>query len=491
MQMLDLWQTKASHQRRCVGEPAVSWCCLIRDVSFAGVQMLAGFVVRGCTGTNSNGALYISSEIRVHNCTLERNSGYYGAMRIEGGSPVLSSVVVSNNSRYGAVYVMGGTASFVDCRFVGNEVSGSEGVGGALYVHSSGHVDLTNSTFESNTAADGSCGGAVAVWGGSLNSSGCRFVHNEVSGGGGFGGALYVARRGQVDLTDSTFESNTAADGSLGGAVAVWGGSLSSSGCRFAHNEVSGDDGFGGALVVQSPGQVDLTDSTFESNTAADGSCGGAVAFLGGSLTLSDTVFVQNTAHKGGAVWWKLDTWLLLCEFAASCSFANNYASAAGGAIFVSDVATQPPGCIWQAADTMVQNNNTAIGYGDGIASGPFSVQMISVQGQSYLPSEVISIYPGQPVSFVVSVHDVFGQTCVQSPPIDFNITTSPKVPLISAASFRLNATGIAPIIVGQTVRKPFTMTFVAENTPSSSSVQFHPDSKCPIGFVAPYCCCC
>ena len=81
-------------------------------------------MVRGCTGAHNNGALYISSEIRVDNCTLERNSGYNGALQIAGGSPVLSSIVVSNNSLTSAAFVVGGTTSFADCRFVDSEALG-------------------------------------------------------------------------------------------------------------------------------------------------------------------------------------------------------------------------------------------------------------------------------------------------------------------------------------------------------------------------------
>ena len=564
---------------------------------FVGVQKLAGFVVRGCTGANNNGALFINSEIRVHNCTLERNSGYNGAVQIGGGSPVLSSVVVANNSPNSAVFVVGGTPSFVDCRFVGNEVSGTGNNGGALYVYDAqvqltsstferntaaagssggavalisgslssrgcqfvgnevsgggygggalimqgGQVQLTSSTFESNTAADGSVGGAVAVMGGSLSSSACHFVGNQMSGGGGAGGALYLQSGqvqltnstfesniaangsaggavavksgslssttclfkgnsvsggsgggalclwslGQVQLTDTIFDSNSAADGSYGGAVAVLDGSLNSRGCQFMGNTVSGDGNGGGALYLQSPGQVQLTKATFSGNAAADGNNGGAVAVLGGSLSLSDTAFKQNTAHKGGAVWWQLNNWTLLCELAATCTFTSNYADVAGGAMF-SSIDARPPECVYRAVRSIQQQNNTAGGYGNGIASNP-RVQLVSVQGESYVPSAIFSVYPDQPISFVISVHDALGQPCAQSPPVGLSVSTSPYVPHIWASNSKLNATGYANVVKSnairllQTARATFVMTLTAKDASSNTTVHFRP-VVCPAG---------
>ena len=84
------------------------------------MQSLVGFVVRDCTGDGNKGALYIgnSAQIRVHNCTFEFNSGAWGAIGIhESGSPVFSSVVLSNNFPNSAANVGGGSPSFVDCRF--------------------------------------------------------------------------------------------------------------------------------------------------------------------------------------------------------------------------------------------------------------------------------------------------------------------------------------------------------------------------------------
>ena len=387
------------------------------------------------------------------------------------------SVLVSNNSPNSAANVLGGNTRFVDCRFVGNQVNGNGNAGGALFMNA-GHVELTNVTFESNTAKDGSFGGAVAVIGGSLVGTGCRFVCNSVLGAGHFGGAMAVQGTGHVELTEATFDSNT------GGAVAVWSGSLTGRRCLFVGNAVGGAEGSGGALILKL-GHAELTNTTFKGNTAADGSVG-AVAVHGGSLSLSNTAFDQNAANIGGAVWWQTDNWLVLCELAANCTFSNNYATAAGGALFVSDVNTNPPGCIQLAAHSMPLYNNTADGYGDGIASSPFSVQIIS--GQSILASKAISIYPAQPVSFVVSVQDALGHTCVQSPAIDLAVSTWPQVPLIWAHNSKLNATGFATIAgsdairVLQTTQAPFMMTFAAATTTASNiSVQFCPVS-CPVG---------
>jgi hypothetical protein len=311
-----------------------------------------------------------------------------------------------------------------------------------------------------------------------------------VSGSGGGGGALYL-QGGQVQLTNSTFESNSAADGSRGGAVAVVGGSLSSSECHFVGNEVSGSGHSGGALYVQSPGQVQLTNSTFESNTAADGSYGGAVAVLSGLLSITRCHFEQNSAPSGsgGAIWWQFDNWVALCDIVASSTFTGNHAGEAGGALFVQDANTPPPECIQQAMQSMQQHNNIARGYGNTMASSPSSVQMISVQGSSHLPTQTtpVDVYPAQPLSFVVSVYDVFHQPCVQSPRINLAITTPPDVQLIWAHNSKLNATGFANMAKSNAIRllqanhTPFVMNFSSTDSTLPASVYFRPVS-CPAG---------
>ena len=214
------------------------------------------------------------------------------------------------------------------------------------------------------------------------------------------------------------------------------------------------------------------------------------MAVKSGSLSSSGCHFGQNSAPRGsgGAVWWQFSNWVALCKFVTNSTFTSNYAGVAGGALFVQDANTPPPECIQQAVHSMQQHNNTAHGYGNTIASSPSSVQMISVQGSSHLPTQTtpVDVYPAQPLSFVVSVHDVFQQPCVQSPPINLVVATTPNVPLIWAHNSRLNATGFANMVESDAIRllqanhTPFVMNFSTDST-SHASVYFQPVS-CPAG---------
>ena len=99
-----------------------------------------------------------------------------------------------------------GDLEVTDCRFEKNQ-------GGAI-LSGSGDTTISNSTFEENQS--GNAAGAAVQLTGNVKSTitGSKFLNNSTDNQGG---AVYVDH-GTLDITDCTFEKNSAG---FGGAIAV------------------------------------------------------------------------------------------------------------------------------------------------------------------------------------------------------------------------------------------------------------------------------
>ncbi len=185
-------------------------------------------------------------------------------------------------------------------------VNGWGGKGAAVRVYGPGGIEFNNCIFESNTATGK--GGAIYAEGddsvdGQLRLTNCAFVDNT----GFIGGAVYACTTywptgwADVTVTDSTFDGNTASTD-------------------------------GGALYLYRKVEGLINQSTFTGNSA-NGSNGGGIAT--GSLAVlevSQSEFHGNEAlEKGGAIY-VADTdgeWISIVE----SSFVSNQAGSNGGAL--------------------------------------------------------------------------------------------------------------------------------------------------------------
>ena len=160
--------------------------------------------------------------------------------------------------------------------------------GGGIVAGSIGNdLTVTNSVISGNSATGAGTfgGGGICFTGGNLTLNGTTFSSNSTSGSGG--GLVYSAgdllgrtpSPGVLNVTSSTFSSNTAASISGGGGAA---------------------DLFNFNLGT---GTYNFTSSSFQSNTATTGSGGAIIVESGGPLTVSTSAFVSNTAgNSGGAI---------------------------------------------------------------------------------------------------------------------------------------------------------------------------------------------
>ena len=246
--------------------------------------------------------------------------------------------------------------TITDCIFTGNTVTAVEildfGHGSALYTKSVDDVRITDTTFESNNAANNG-GGAYFYYSDNAILTNTTFENNTA---GKRAGGAYFWKSDNATLTGMTFESNTATRGvdNYGGGACFWYSDNANIDSTTFENNTAKNDG-GGACFWESD-NVNLTGMTFENNTAKKD--GGGVYFIGsGNATLTGMTFENNTAgeYGGGA-------YFLGSYFASltDTTFENNTArkNHGGGASF------------WWSGNAILKDttfeSNTAGQYGGG-----------------------------------------------------------------------------------------------------------------------------
>lgn len=302
-------------------------------------------IIRNCTFDNmlasTGGAIYL-----VHADNFMVESGERDASDF-----VIDGCTITNcftaTGRGGAI-----TAANTNLTIANSTISdnASGAIGGALYLQPadsrSYQVALNNTIFDGNT--DQGAGGAICllVFGtadleGTID--GCTFNEN-VSGGQGSGGAMYLQSENNVTITNSTFTGNI---GGFGTVLTRGVTGLDLKNVTFAENGNS-VDAFQGAGVVayfdDNSAGLTIDSSMFSENTVADfgtiTSGGAAIYAIGGDaksipMIIKNTMFLQNGAtegRSGGALY-------LIGGFATSiegCDFIDNNAGGDAGAINIS-----------------------------------------------------------------------------------------------------------------------------------------------------------
>ncbi|CAN0394289.1 unnamed protein product [Pylaiella littoralis] len=182
-----------------------------------------------------------------------------------------------------------GTLTVTGCSF--SLLSESEGGmltnGGAIYSDSDAEVNIQDSTFESNVVSDK--GGAIcAVGSETLTVTDCIFRNNEVGTGEaaeGAGGDIYADRNVALTVHGTLFSGSTAEFG--GAAIECCGATITNS--TFSGTDSSSDLEHFGALLV---GRRDATACTKELSLTEVNFAGCTVGYedgMGGSLAIFDT----------------------------------------------------------------------------------------------------------------------------------------------------------------------------------------------------------
>lgn len=219
--------------------------------------------------------------------------------------------------------------------------AGAEPFGGAVLVNANTQLTLDNVTL-SNSLASVS-GGAIATFAGVvLDISNSRFLGNLAANGGA------IATRAVITVTGSTFTNNNASGGE-GGAIQSYEQNLTISASSFTGNSAR----LGGA-IFKGNALLDFRESNFTANSSSeDGGAiylradvisahsrdsmlrantstrdGGSVFSRGALLLAERSIFVGNTARAGGAI--RMDGGQLALQ---KVTLSDNTATIEGGAI--------------------------------------------------------------------------------------------------------------------------------------------------------------
>ena len=311
------------------------------DIVFDGISFENGWV-----STNGGALLFNESKtsrVTFNNCDFKNNkateTSYGGAIccakKDDAGVLSFNGCKFLNNasaSTGGVIYAQNNSGSifFKDCEFISNE---SVNNGGVAWLNPVAAASFTDCKFTSNTVTGENVGGVMYISGtGGLTINRCAFSKNSA---GDRGGVLYSSGSSAIHITDSEFDSNTAyAKKGNEGAGAIYISStptVTIDGNTVFKNNVSGTSG--GAIWATGTPTVTISGATFENNKAEKNEAG-AILFKGGSWTINGTTFKNNTAtSNGGAIYAHTGSLALSkCEFNSNSTSATNVG---GGAIYV------------------------------------------------------------------------------------------------------------------------------------------------------------
>jgi predicted outer membrane repeat protein len=282
---------------------------------------------QGVMNDGGGAAIFVRDGIlHVFNSTFKSNVGATPGPDVAGGAiytlgslgtTIIGSTFESNRgSNGGAIGALFGDLSIYNSQFVGNRATGSGansvsnqcavnggevgngGNGGAVSIDGAENfsVQVCGSTFTSNAAGQGALGGAIfrtpdaAAQNSTIDRS--TFTANSAPDGG----ALYFHNSDLV-ITASAFSRNTASGS--GGALFSDSSTLSFTNDTFVDNVSS--QGLGGSIFLSGNGGT-LTNLTFLGNQASGGSGYFGAAIAGNtSLTISNTLFSGNTSKDCGS----------------------------------------------------------------------------------------------------------------------------------------------------------------------------------------------
>ncbi|MBU6317928.1 MAG: right-handed parallel beta-helix repeat-containing protein, partial [Acidobacteria bacterium] len=246
---------------------------------------------------STGGALYAynQGDVFIKNSQFKNNdsSGNAGAIYLtnSGDVTITDSSFESNaaSGGGGAIYIDDPVGDFTLERSTLTGNSSTNSYGGGLESHNSGDVTITDSVIDGNTALY--AGGVALKQTGDTNVTRTSIIGNSATGAAGSGGGLYVASEAGTHLTvvSSLIADNTATQ-SGGGALIS-----SEIDATIANSTITGNstDGIGGGLALEPDLYLTLLQTTISDNSANFG--GGLYAKSGVDVSMSGSIISGNT----------------------------------------------------------------------------------------------------------------------------------------------------------------------------------------------------
>lgn len=193
-----------------------------------------------------------------------------GAIACLGASPTLRGLSLSNNTAYaggGIICAFGSTANIQDCEFDGNTAywvdEFADGSGGAVFSFIA-DITISRCVFTYNTS--NFKGGAISIdsdEGSTISIDSCIFAYNV---GDSSGGAI-DAYMTTANITNSLFLSNSS--GAIGGAIYAEQtlATTTVTNCTFVENAITGGNGYGSAIYAEYGGAIAISQCILTENT--------------------------------------------------------------------------------------------------------------------------------------------------------------------------------------------------------------------------------
>ncbi len=300
--------------------------------------------------SNTLGTLYITDTLTINGpgaplLTISGNNAV-GVMSVGGGGVILnlSNVKIAygkTNNSDGAAIVNSGALNISNSTFYSNTASGVGSGGGIANV---GALTITNSTLISNT---GFFGGGVNNNGGTVNITGTTFYTNSASNSGG---GIFNSNNGTMTMTNATFSGNSSTNG--GGLYNDSTGTMNIANSGITSNNASSGGG------IRNYGTLTVTTSTLSGNTGS--SNGGGIHNSAGKATISNSTLSRNrqTITNNGGAGIRNDATLII----TNTTFYSNTAVNSGGGLL-------NYGTVTMTQSTLANNSSSIGGGGGGIYS--------------------------------------------------------------------------------------------------------------------------
>jgi len=247
-----------------------------------GTVNILGGTISSCAATNLGGVIYSNNIVNLTDCTLD------------GGNT--NGIDLNNSVSGGALYIDSSGSVNVNSNVIIKNFKSSE-EGGAIC--SIGALNVTGGEFISNSSQ---LGGAIIAYA-TTSISSAEFVSNSATNGG----ALYFGTSSTAsdNTINATFRANIASEN--GGSIALYDGSSATINSDFTNYDVEGNllnssnnAVFGGAIYLSTgDGNVVINGGSYtglKSSTA-----GGAITNLA-TININNVTFTSCSSRMGGAI---------------------------------------------------------------------------------------------------------------------------------------------------------------------------------------------
>lgn len=332
-------------------------------------------------GINNWGAMTIEdSTVEYNNAMSSSDEAQGGGIYNEDTLTIINSTIKGNTAwstypddAYGGGIYNYGTLIMDNTNMEGNIARGYYAVGGGIYNHQNGNMEISNSNINKNEAqaSGSSCYGGGIYLNGSLTLTNSNINENTVTGPSGYsaeGGGIYNSGA-NMNITGGSVSSNRVNGGDAkGGGISIsWGyhNTVAIDGCTIQDNALySTSTSYGGGIYyLAGPGYntatMTITDSTIKGNTATNG---GGICNYQSTLTITGSTIQENNAIVGAGIWSFGTTSI------SDSTITGNIASIQGGGI-------DHRGGTLTVTETDI-THNTATSYGGGISNdGTLNIQ--------------------------------------------------------------------------------------------------------------------